>query len=92
MTYTGRAVATLKWIMDREKGVRSECTLKILSGTGTNRSVNRKYCQVACKVPKYVTSDHVLRLSVSTKCECDERVSKEKNIRIITETYNHAKV
>ena len=69
MMYTGRAVAMLNWtIMDREKGVRSECMLKILNGTGTNRSVNLKYCQVACKVPKYVTSDNVLRLSVSTKC------------------------
>ena len=66
--------------------------LKILRGTGTNGSVNRKYGQVACKVPKYETSDHELRLSVSTKCECDERVSKVKNIKSITETYNHAKV
>ena len=49
--YTGRVVAMLNWTMDREKGVRSECTLKILNGTGTN-----------------VTSDNVLRLSVSTKC------------------------
>ena len=77
--------------MDRGKGVWSERTLKILSITGTNRSVNRKYGQGARKVPKYVTSDHELRLSVSTKCECDERVSKVKNIRSITETYNHAK-
>ena len=41
---------------------------------------------------KYVTSDHELRLSVSTKCESDELVSKVTNVRSITETYNHAKV
>ena len=73
--------------MDRGIGVRSECTLIILIGTGTNRSVNRKYGQVACKVLKYVTSDHELKLSVRTNCECDERVKKKKK-----ETYNHAKV
>ena len=47
-------------------------------------------------VPKYGTSDHELRssLSVNTKCECDERVLKVKNVRSITETetYNHAKM
>ena len=47
-------------------------------------------------VSKYGTSDHELRssLSVNTKCECDERVLKVKNVRSITETetYNHAKV
>ena len=87
--------------MDREKSAPNECTRKNIERY-RNESVSEPKILQSCmqsgfqNVPKYGTSDHELRssLSVNTKCECDERVLKVKNVRSITETEtsNHAKV
>ena len=87
--------------MEREKSARNECTRKNIERY-RNKSVSEPKILPSCmqsgfqNVPKYSTSDHELRssLSVNTKCECVERVLKVKNVRSIkeTETYYHAKV